>query len=269
MKFERPDWAVFRTVEGLQQKAGVPASQLRRLVLKELADNALDTETLVTVGEIELDGRNGYFIDDCGPGLDPDEVASLFSINRPLVSTKLLRLPTRGALGNGLRVVAGAVVASNGFLTVTTSNVRLRLRPERNGSTSIISRTRVARPVGTRVEIGFGVDLPEDANALYWARGAIHMAQGTVYAGNSSPWWYDIPHFHELLSACGAQPVRAPVARLDGCAGGRAGEIVAAAGLGPAHARMSGATRPLPVEAWATTGDACSLTKRLLKLKSD
>ena len=43
LKFERADWTLFRTVEGLQQKAGVPASKLRRLVLKELADNALDT----------------------------------------------------------------------------------------------------------------------------------------------------------------------------------------------------------------------------------
>jgi hypothetical protein len=39
---ERQDWALFRTVEGLQQKAGVPAGSLRRLALKELADNALD-----------------------------------------------------------------------------------------------------------------------------------------------------------------------------------------------------------------------------------
>ena len=43
LKFERQDWTLFRTVEGLQQKAGVPAKLLRRLVLKELADNALDT----------------------------------------------------------------------------------------------------------------------------------------------------------------------------------------------------------------------------------
>ena len=41
LKFERQDWTLFRTVEGLQQKAGVPAKLLRRLVLKELADNAL------------------------------------------------------------------------------------------------------------------------------------------------------------------------------------------------------------------------------------
>jgi len=38
LKFEREDWTLFRTVEGLQQKAGVPKQRLRRLVLKELAD---------------------------------------------------------------------------------------------------------------------------------------------------------------------------------------------------------------------------------------
>jgi hypothetical protein len=99
LKFARADWTSFRTVEGLQQKAGVAQDRLRRLVLKELADNALDTGTRVHVGEFD----GGYFIEDEGPGLDPDDVASLFSINRPMVSTKLLRLPTRGALGNGLR----------------------------------------------------------------------------------------------------------------------------------------------------------------------
>jgi hypothetical protein len=34
------DWTLFRTVEGLQQKAGVPVALLRRLVLKELDDKA-------------------------------------------------------------------------------------------------------------------------------------------------------------------------------------------------------------------------------------
>jgi hypothetical protein len=102
------------------------------------------------------------------------------------VSTKLLRLPTRGALGNGLRVVAGAVLASNGFLAVTTRNCRIELRPERDGSTAVIGRGACARPLGTRVEIGFGPDLPEDKDALNWAQVAIHMAHGTVYSGGSS-----------------------------------------------------------------------------------
>jgi hypothetical protein len=228
LKFERADWTSFRTIEGLQQKAGVAQNALRRLVLKELVDNGLDAGTQVRVGEI----GGGYFIEDDGPGIDPDDVARMFSIGRAMVSTKLLRLPTRGALGNGLRVVAGAVLASNGFLAVTTRNCRIELRPERDGSTAVIGRGACARPLGTRVEIGFGPDLPEDKDALNWAHVAIHMAHGTVYPGGSSPWWYDIPNFHELLSACDATPVRALVANLDGCAGGRAGQIVAAAGLG-------------------------------------
>ena len=228
LKFERADWTSFRTVEGLQQKAGVAQGRLRRLVLKELADNALDTETRVQVGKID----GGYFIEDEGPGLDPDEVARLFSINRPMVSTKLLRLPTRGALGNGLRVVAGAVLASDGFLIVETRGARLRLKPGRDGYTQVVERSASARRIGTRIEIGFGPDLPADANALTWATRAIHLAQGNAYAGKSSPWWYDLPQFHELLSASGGVPVRALIESLDGCTGGRAGDIVAMARLG-------------------------------------
>ena len=52
------------------------------------------------------------------------------------------------------------------------------------------------------------------------------------YRGLSSAYWYDAAQFHELLLACGAQPVRALIAQLDGCSGGKAGEIVAGVGLG-------------------------------------
>jgi Topoisomerase 6 subunit A/Spo11, Toprim domain len=230
-KFERADWTSFRTVEGLQQKAGVPAAKLRKLVLKELADNALDAGAQVSVGELP---GGGYFIEDDGPGIDgtPEEIARLFSIARPMVSTKLLRLPTRGALGNGLRVVAGSVLASDGFLIVTTGNRRIELRPERDGTTTVLRVTPVDFPVGTRVEIGFGPAIPAGANALRWAVVARQMARGSSYAGKSSPWWYDVPQFHELLSASGSAPVRELVARLDGCSGGKAGEIVTEAGLG-------------------------------------
>jgi hypothetical protein len=125
LKFERADWTSFRTVEGLQQKAGVPQDKLIRLVLKELADNGLDTGAAVRVGEI----AGGYFVEDDGPALGPDEVASLFSMARPLASTKMLRLPMRGALGNGLRVAAGAVLASDGKLAVISRGVRQELKP--------------------------------------------------------------------------------------------------------------------------------------------
>jgi hypothetical protein len=229
LKFERPDWALFRTVEGLQQKAGVAKNKLIRLVLKELADNALDEGGSIRVGEL----TKGYFVEDGGSGIQgtPDQIARLFSIARPLVSTKLLRLPTRGALGNGLRVVAGAVLASGGTLTVVTGNRRIELRPERDGTTTVVSTRTVDFPTGTRIEISFGPALPADCSALYWAQLACHMAQGKTYAGRSSPFWYDVPQFQELLYASGATPVRELIATLDGCTGGTAGEIVVEAKL--------------------------------------
>jgi hypothetical protein len=229
--FEREDWNSFRTVEGLQQKAGVAASKLRRLVLKELTDNALDTGAKARIGQLP---GGGYYVEDDGSGIEgePETIARLFSIARPMVSSKLRRLPLRGALGNGLRVVAGSVLASEGFLVVTTGNRRIELRPERDGSTTVVGVTPVDHPVGTRIEIGFGPAIPKDANALNWATVATQMARGQAFTGKSSPWWYDAPQFHELFLANGETLVRELVASLDGCTGGKAGEIVAAAGLG-------------------------------------
>jgi hypothetical protein len=231
MKFERADWMLFRTLEGLQQKAGASLERIIRLVLKELADNALDTGAAVRVGVIE---GGGYFVENDGEGLDLDEVAAMFSVSRPLSSTKMLRLPTRGALGNGLRVATGAVLASDGTLAVETRGIRLTLKPRwDDGTTNIAKRSASKRLTGTRIEINFGPSLPADAYALFWANEAIQMAKGgPSYAGQSSPHWYDPSSFRELLSASGDAPVRQLVASLDGCAGGRAGEIVVAAGLG-------------------------------------
>jgi hypothetical protein len=231
MKFEREDWALFRTIEGLQQKAGVAKDKLCRLVLKELCDNSLDESAHARIGKLSND--DGYFVEDDGRGIDgtPDEIARLFSIARPLVSTKLLRLPTRGALGNGLRVVAGTVLASGGSLTVITRDRRIDLRPERDGTTTVIRATKVDFPVGTRIEISFGPALPYDQGALTWATMAAHLARGAGYAGKSSPWWYDLGQFQEVLYAAGAKPVRELVASLDGCTGAKAGEIVVAANL--------------------------------------
>jgi Histidine kinase-, DNA gyrase B-, and HSP90-like ATPase len=166
LKTERADWASFRTPDGLQQKAGVSLDGMIRLVLKELTDNGLDAGASVNVGHLP-DG--GYFIEDDGSGIDgtPEDVARLYSIARPMVSTKLLRLPTRGALGNGLRVVAGSVLASDGSLTVTTRGKRITLRPERDGSTSVAGVKTVNSQAGTRIEISFGPAIPRDANALH------------------------------------------------------------------------------------------------------
>ena len=147
--FERDDWTLFRSLPTLAQKAGVPVERLPRVVLKELVDNAYDAVDGLPTNEADervrwglLAGENGFYVEDDGDGIgSPEQVAELFSVNRPLRSTKLLRLPTRGALGNGLRVVAGAVLASGGSLVVATRGRRTRLVPrDSDGKTVALFR---------------------------------------------------------------------------------------------------------------------------------
>jgi hypothetical protein len=121
------------------------------------------------------------------------------------------------------------VLASEGKLIITTRNRRIVLRPEVDGSTTVVDVTTGDWPVGTRVAIEFGAALPADPSALSWARAALEFPG--IYSGKSSPWWYDAASFHELILAHGKQPLRALISELDGCSGGKAGEIIAAAGL--------------------------------------
>ena len=60
-------------------------------------------------------------------------------------------------------------------------------------------------PVGARIEISFGPALLCGPYTLTWAEHACFFSRtGKTYSGRSSPPWYDIPQFHELLSASGA-----------------------------------------------------------------
>src|SRR3954470_282568 len=90
---ERADWTLFRSLNTLPQQAGVPLSQMRCLVLKELVDNGFDVSAVVDVWRTP-DGV--YVVRDRGPGIsdDPAEIARRFSIKRPLLSSKLNRMPT-------------------------------------------------------------------------------------------------------------------------------------------------------------------------------
>jgi hypothetical protein len=88
--FEREDWTMFRELSRLGQRAGVPLASLPGLILKELVDNALDVTGAKGFRIGQIPGRSAFFVEDGGPGID-GRVAALFSINRPLTSTKLLR----------------------------------------------------------------------------------------------------------------------------------------------------------------------------------
>ncbi len=225
--FEREDWKLFRTLATLSQKAGVTVAELPALVAKELADNALDTLADCRVGLLP---DNGFWVEDDGEGIEgtDEEIAELFSIGRPLRSTKLRRLPTRGALGNGLRVVAGAVLASGGSLRVRTKGRTLWLQPQDDGTTLVqqIGRSDLE---GTRIEVTFGPALKVTSSTLDWAWQAAALGGGeSRYSGKSSPHWYDSESFYELLQAAGRITVRDLVEKFDGGSGPKAGAIAAA-----------------------------------------
>ena len=157
-------------------------------MLKELADNGLDTGAEVKRRRSSPSG--GYFVEDDGPGIDgtPEDIARLFCINRPMVSTKLLRLPTRGALGNGLRVVAGAVLASGGTLVVITRNRASSFAPSATAPPRSSASRRSSSRSAPASRSSFGPALPCDEARSYWAKVACRVgADRDELLGQVSP----------------------------------------------------------------------------------
>lgn len=200
--FEREDWTDFRTLDTLCRRAGVPREELPKLVVKELVDNALDGAGTCSFGALT---GGGFYVEDKGAGLlgTDEDAAALFSISRPITSSKLIRMPTRGALGNGLRVVAGSVLATGGQLVVMTGSRILKLTGQDAGGTSFVTAVKW-RGKGVRVEVRHGPALETTRTDIFdWARRAQALAMGQQYRGGSSPWWYDSDAFWALLQAAG------------------------------------------------------------------
>jgi hypothetical protein len=227
--FVMEDWILFRSLATLGQKAGVPESDIPKLVAKELVDNALDEAGSC---QIELNDGNGFRVSDCGGGIPGDdaEVASLFSINRPLTSSKLIRRPTRGALGNGLRVVTGAVIATQGTILVSTRGRTLRLIHDHDTGDTLAENLRTWDQDGTQIEVTFGRRFSIDESVLTWANMAILLAGRESYTGKTSPLWYDPDAFHELLQAARGKKLRELVASFEGYAEPKAGWLVRSEG---------------------------------------
>jgi hypothetical protein len=186
---------LFLRPETLPQKAGCSLDQLGSVVLKEVVDNALDTSP-----EVELESiAGGYRIVDRGPGIDPAEVPRLFAVNRPLLSSKLKRLPLRGMLGNGLRVVMGAVAAFGGQISVTTRGHRLSLAVDTaTGMTKVLTDEPVPFQPGTIVEISLSLF---DGSERRAADLPLVVAQtGQQYSGPSHPAWYGVDDLRELFT---------------------------------------------------------------------
>jgi hypothetical protein len=185
--FTSEDWRLFVERHTLPQKAGCQPNQIGRVILKELVDNALDAgaDDVTITG----DGHHCVVTDD-GPGVD--DVARIFAVNRPLLSSKRhMLLPTRGMLGNGLRVVMGAVAAYKGSIAVTTKGHRLDLAVDvATGHTTVVSDTPAIHVNGTKVELSFPKHMFNEGD-YSWPQEAIKLAKhGQVYQGASIPSWY-------------------------------------------------------------------------------
>ena len=127
-EFKRHDFQIY--ISNLSQRAGVPTRQIRKLVLKELADNALDEMDRVgRPGEVTIvqDDEHTYTVTDRGRGFadTPEELARRFSIDKEMTSSKQWRKPTRGCVGNGLRVIVGSVVSGGGRIIINTRNLQV------------------------------------------------------------------------------------------------------------------------------------------------
>lgn len=226
--FTRADWTQFRDLSRISAMAGVRREDLPRVVAKELADNALDAGGDVRTGFLKAEpGEVTFFVEDDGPGFSgtDEEIAEHFSIRRDLVSSKSVRLPTRGMLGNGIRVVVGVVLCSGGELRVSTRGRTLTLAPQDEGHTKIVKRKPWSGG-GTRIEVTLRGELADyaspaaDCDLFEWVEAAKSLGQGKLYQGKSSPHWYSATAFWELCRAAGKTRIERLIAKyLDGCSG--------------------------------------------------
>jgi Protein of unknown function (DUF3102). len=89
--------------------------------------------------------------------------------------------PDRGALGNGLRVVMGAVIATGGRLFVSTKGNKYKIIPQDDG-TSIVEKIGKYNHMDTKIEVELG---KKDIDTE-WADYAVKFNSCETYKGKTS-----------------------------------------------------------------------------------
>jgi hypothetical protein len=187
------DWRDFLHLATLPRKAGCGPEDLPRLVYKEAADNACDAGQIILVKSwTDPNGNRGVCLKDDGPGLESEQVLIIYSPNRAQFSSKHIRRILRGLLGNGGRVIGGAVAASGGNLMVETRSHRLWLKMDMaTGKMVIQSDESIPFEPGLTLYIALGPALAFKEGDFDLAKATIQISRhGHVYSGPSSPWWY-------------------------------------------------------------------------------
>lgn len=166
------------TPEGLSEKAGVPKYEFTKMIVKELIDNACD----VGGGRFKIVDRDLLEFYDDGPGIPLEAL----SIKRPLVSSKHWRLGERGALGNGLRAVMGALYCLDGHLVVHAQGKATKVFIGDDGETNYIEQGSSS---DTKVQVycdGIG-----NERGLLSFKLTEHMTGPVVKSGRAIPEWFD------------------------------------------------------------------------------
>jgi hypothetical protein len=183
LQFVSDDWSDYADLSKLPRRSGVTSNLLRRLVLKELADNALDEcDRVNRPGKVTISKDeyciNTYTVTDEGEGLNgtPEQIAAFFSLRRPKATSKLWRLPKRGAVGNGIRVIVGAVASGAGHIIIESRGQKITLRPQAHNGVTVVEKVEPGvRVTGTSITIKINPACPCDLQEMSWAQLAIRL----------------------------------------------------------------------------------------------
>ena len=122
-----------------------------------------------------------------------------------MVSSKQWRKPTRGCVGNGLRVIVGAVVSGGGRIVVKTRNQQVTLRPRMDGTTAVEDVHAIDWPAGTAITVEIDPAYPAGRNRalLMGATGNRTCAlKRSAITGHRRHFWFDVNHLAlNMLSA--------------------------------------------------------------------
>ena len=196
---ERQDWHLLLAADGLSQWAGVGQGELVAFALKELADNALDAGDEVGIETV----GTACTISDDGPGLAPERVLAFFTVNRALACSKLWRQAGRGAMGMGLRVVAGVSAVFGGTITTVSHGTRLVFTIHDSTGAPIVLEESAEDGDGFRITLDIpGADMARECGR---ARIAARFS-GRTLEGKADPRWFDAAALHGFCLAAPTVP---------------------------------------------------------------
>src|SRR5262249_37708653 len=116
----------FCSTHELVKQIGHPIDQWPLVILKELADNAIDAAEEADISpalRIEV-GNNQIVVTDNGPGIPPETVADVLDFTVRVSSREAYVSPTRGAQGNALKTIVAMAFALDGTMGETVIETR-------------------------------------------------------------------------------------------------------------------------------------------------